>query len=42
LRLVTIVSLIRVANLDELRGDGPHALSADGFDIVVVRTPAGL
>jgi nitrite reductase/ring-hydroxylating ferredoxin subunit len=42
LRLVTTVSLIRVANLDELRGDGPHALSADGFDIVVVRTPAGL
>ena len=39
---MTTVSLIRVANLDELRGDGPHALSADGFDIVAVRTPAGL
>src|ERR1700724_3562674 len=35
-------SPIRVANLDELHGDGPHALSANGFDIVVVRTPAGL
>ena len=35
-------SLIRVANLDQHRGDGPHALSADGFDVVVVRTPAGL
>ena len=35
-------SLIRVANLDQLHGDGPHALSADGFDVVVVRTPAGL
>jgi cytochrome P450/nitrite reductase/ring-hydroxylating ferredoxin subunit len=35
-------SLIRVANLDELHGDGPHALSAMGFDVVVVRTPAGL
>ena len=39
---MTTVSLIRVANLDELRGDGPHALSADGFDIVAVRTPAGV
>ena len=35
-------SLIRVANLDQLHGDGPHALSASGFDVVVVRTPAGL
>jgi phenylpropionate dioxygenase-like ring-hydroxylating dioxygenase large terminal subunit len=34
--------LIRVANLDELHGDGPHALSADEFDVVVVRTPAGV
>jgi len=39
---VTTVSLIRVANLEELRGDGPHALSADGFDIVLVRTPSGV
>ncbi|MGH6834647.1 MAG: cytochrome P450 [Methylocella sp.] len=38
---MTTDSLIRVANLEELRGDGPHALSADGFDVVVVRTPAG-
>ena len=38
---MTTASLIRVANLDELHGDGPHALSADGFDVVVVRTPAG-
>ena len=35
-------SLIRVASLAELHGDGPYALSAKGFDIVVVRTPAGL
>ena len=35
-------SLVRVANLDQLQGDGPHALSANGFDVVVVRTPAGL
>jgi len=34
-------SLVRVANLDQLEGDGPHALSANGFDVVVVRTPAG-
>jgi nitrite reductase/ring-hydroxylating ferredoxin subunit len=39
---VTTTSLIRVANLDELHGDGPHALSADGCDVVVVRTPAGV
>jgi cytochrome P450/nitrite reductase/ring-hydroxylating ferredoxin subunit len=39
---VTTASPIRVANLDQLHGDGPHALSADGFDIVVVRTQAGL
>jgi cytochrome P450/nitrite reductase/ring-hydroxylating ferredoxin subunit len=38
---VTTASLIRVAKLDELPGDGPHALAANGFDIVVVRTPAG-
>jgi cytochrome P450/nitrite reductase/ring-hydroxylating ferredoxin subunit len=38
---VTTASLIRVANLDDLRGDGPHALAANGFDVVVVRTPAG-
>jgi cytochrome P450/nitrite reductase/ring-hydroxylating ferredoxin subunit len=28
--------------LEELHGDGPHALSADGFDIVAVRTPSGV
>ncbi len=39
---MTTASLIRVANLEELHGDGPHALSADGFDIVAVRTPAGV
>ena len=39
---MTTASLIRVANLDQLHGDGPHALSANEFDIVVVRTPAGL
>src|SRR5580704_3491247 len=42
LRLMTTASLIRVANLEELHGDGPHALSAMGFDVVVVRTPAAL
>jgi len=36
---VTTASLIRVANLDQLHGDGPYALSANGFDVVVVRTP---
>jgi cytochrome P450/nitrite reductase/ring-hydroxylating ferredoxin subunit len=39
---MTTASLIRLANLEELHGDGPHALSADGFDVVVVRTPAGV
>jgi len=39
---VTTAPLIRAANLDQLHGDGPHALSADGFDVVIVRTPAGL
>ena len=39
---MTTASLIRVANLDELHGEGPHALLADGFDVVVVRTPAGV
>ena len=39
---MTTASLIRIANLDELHGDGPHALSANGIDVVVVRTPAGL
>ncbi|MGH6837529.1 MAG: cytochrome P450 [Methylocella sp.] len=39
---MTTASLIRVANMDELHGDGPHALSADGLDIVAVRTPSGL
>jgi nitrite reductase/ring-hydroxylating ferredoxin subunit len=39
---VTTASLIRVANLEDLHGDGPHALSANGFDVVVVRTPAGV
>lgn len=38
---MTTPSLIRVANLDQLRGDGPHALSANGLDVVVVRTAAG-
>jgi cytochrome P450/nitrite reductase/ring-hydroxylating ferredoxin subunit len=39
---VTTSSLVRVANVDELHGDGPHAVSASGFDVVVVRTQAGL
>src|SRR5262249_56864861 len=39
--LVTRASLIRVVHIDQLHGDGPHALSANGFDIVAVRTPDG-
>lgn len=31
-----------VAQLDDLRGSGPFALSADGIDLVVVRTEKGL
>jgi cytochrome P450/nitrite reductase/ring-hydroxylating ferredoxin subunit len=38
---VTTASLIRVASLAELHGDGPFALSAKGVDVVVVRTLAG-
>jgi len=38
---MTKSSLIRVASVDELRGDGPYALSANGLDVVVLRTPAG-
>jgi cytochrome P450/nitrite reductase/ring-hydroxylating ferredoxin subunit len=37
-----IGSLVRAANCDELKGNGPFALSANGVDVVVVRTPAGL
>src|SRR5260221_8595349 len=32
----------RIARLEDLRGDGPHAVAGDGIDLVVVRTPAGL
>jgi len=32
----------RLAPLDELRGDGPFALSTNGVDLVVVRTECGL
>jgi nitrite reductase/ring-hydroxylating ferredoxin subunit len=39
---VTTASLIRVATPDELHGDGPHALSAGGLDVVAVRTPLGV
>jgi cytochrome P450/nitrite reductase/ring-hydroxylating ferredoxin subunit len=38
---VTTASLVRLARLDQLHGDGPHALSVNGFDVVVFRTPAG-
>ncbi|MBO0734279.1 MAG: cytochrome P450 [Methylocapsa sp.] len=34
-------SFIRIAGLDELHGDGPHALSANEFDIAAVHTPSG-
>jgi nitrite reductase/ring-hydroxylating ferredoxin subunit len=33
---------VRAANLDELKGSGPFALSANGVDVVVIRTPSGL
>lgn len=33
--------LTRVALLEELQGDGPHALSAQGTDLVLLRTPSG-
>ena len=32
----------RVALAAEMRGDGPHAVAADGLDVVLVRAPAGL
>jgi cytochrome P450/nitrite reductase/ring-hydroxylating ferredoxin subunit len=38
---VTTASFLPIAKLDELRGDGPYALSANGFDIVVVRAKSG-
>jgi cytochrome P450/nitrite reductase/ring-hydroxylating ferredoxin subunit len=38
---MTRSTLTRVASLDELHGDGPHAISANGIDVVVVRTPTG-
>ena len=31
----------RLARVDELRGDGPFALSVDGLDLAVVRSEAG-
>jgi hypothetical protein len=37
-----IGSFVRVANLDELKGVGPFAASANGIDVVVVRTRSGL
>ena len=39
---MTAALLIRVADVDKLHGDGPHALSANGIDVVVMRTSAGL
>src|SRR2546423_13333987 len=33
---------VRVARTDELRGDGPHAVSAGGVDLVLVRGRRGL
>ena len=32
----------QVARAAEVRGEGPHAVAADGVDIVLVRTPSGL
>src|SRR5690606_9691545 len=31
----------RLTSIGELRGDGPFALSVDGRDLVVLRTPGG-
>jgi cytochrome P450/nitrite reductase/ring-hydroxylating ferredoxin subunit len=36
-----IASFKRIANVGELRGPGPFALSADGVDLAVVRTASG-
>jgi cytochrome P450/nitrite reductase/ring-hydroxylating ferredoxin subunit len=37
-----IGSFVRAASLDELKGNGPFAVSANGIDVVVVRTRSGL
>ena len=34
-------SFVQAAKLDDLKGDGPFALSANGVDVVLVRTGAG-
>src|SRR5208283_3262673 len=34
-------TFVRVANLSELKGAGPFALSANGMDVVVARTGGG-
>ena len=34
-------SYVPVAKVDDLSGDGPFALSGDGLDIALVRTPSG-
>jgi nitrite reductase/ring-hydroxylating ferredoxin subunit len=39
---VTKPTLVNIGNLDQLYGDGPHVLSVNGLDVVVMRTPAGL
>jgi cytochrome P450/nitrite reductase/ring-hydroxylating ferredoxin subunit len=39
---VTIESFKRVARVDELKSAGPHAVAADGIDVVLVRTSRGL
>ena len=33
---------VGIARAEELRGRGPHPVSAQGLDLVVVRTPTGL
>ena len=37
-----ITGLRRVAHLSELTGSGPFATSADGLDLVLVKTPSGI
>src|SRR5271165_2059079 len=34
-------TFVRVANLSELKGAGPFALSANGMDVVLARTGSG-
>ena len=41
-KTTSVSAWTRLAHTSELRGDGPFALSANGLDLVVVRTETGL